>query len=458
MKIVSQISESFDTIVKNCKELSKRLIIEKIENLDKRLYVYVDKKRFTLIKIVPRTILTTAGIITYRRRYYYDEVEQNYIFILDNQLGIPKNIRMSNELILKIFDLAATMTYSEVGKHLSDEFDMNPSPTISGEIKSYTVDGSGNISVTIQAFDEFDLSKFTIWRTIKNIEIESILPPKIRLTKERIHLQIDEKYVNINPSKKRNEKHDDKNKKRYYTSTIFAGREEIGTKGKHKLLNKSYISACNLTDLKTKINQVLKEEYKVDLRYKIFLSGDLASYIQNFREDITVCNAKYVPDKFHVIHDLFNIVGKSFNESWLYDDEKLAELVLILKNSDDPNAPKYKNLITKNPTIFMTYLDKNYLGCSQEGQNSHIYSVRFGKYANRFLPSTIEKLAMVREATALGCDITIKHINREIPRKVEIINVEYDFSERDKPYIDLTAMKYDSQKLFRNLIYGSYNV
>ncbi|MCQ2740468.1 MAG: UPF0236 family protein [bacterium] len=425
MKIVSQISESFDTIVKNCKELSKRLIIEKIENLDKRLYVYVDKKRFTLIKIVPRTILTTAGIITYRRRYYYDEVEQNYIFILDNQLGIPKNIRMSNELILKIFDLAATMTYSEVGKHLSDEF---------------------------------DLSKFTIWRTIKNIEIESILPPKIRLTKERIHLQIDEKYVNINPSKKRNEKHDDKNKKRYYTSTIFAGREEIGTKGKHKLLNKSYISACNLTDLKTKINQVLKEEYGVDLRYKIFLSGDLAPYIQNFKEDITVCNAKYVPDKFHVIHDLYNIVGKSFNELWLYDDEKLAELVLILKNSDDPNAPKYKNLITKNPTIFMTYLDKNYLGCSQEGQNSHIYSVRFGKYANRFLPSTIEKLAMVREATALGCDITIKHINREIPRKVEIINVEYDFSERDKPYIDLTAMKYDSQKLFRNLIYGSYNI
>lgn len=89
--------------------------------------------------------------------------------------------------------------------------------------------------------NEYELSKFTIWRTIKNIEIESVVPPKISLNNERNHLQIDEKYVNINPSKKRDENHKRKNKKRYYTSTIFAGREEIGNKGKRKLLNKSYV-------------------------------------------------------------------------------------------------------------------------------------------------------------------------------------------------------------------------
>lgn len=425
MKILSQTHETFDTIIKNCHELSKQLIIEKIQNLDRKLYFYIDKKRFTLIKIVPRTILTSAGIITFKRRYYYDEIERNYIYLLDNQLGIPKNIRMSNELILRIFDLSSIMTYSEVGKHLSNEF---------------------------------ELSKFTIWRTIKSIEIESIVPPKICFDKERIHLQIDEKYVNINPSKKRDEKHHKKSKKRYYTSTIFAGNEEIGNKGKHKLLNKTYISSCNLRVLKVKINQVLKDLYGVDFRNKIFLSGDLAPYIQNFSEDIKVCNTKYVPDKFHVIRDLSKIVGEEFNEKWLYNDEKLAELLLILRQSDDRNAPKYRKLIKKNPTVFMAYKDKNYLGCSQEGQNSHIYSVRFGKYANRFLPETIEKLAMVREATSLGCDIKITNCEREIPKKVEILNVEYDFSQKEKPYLDLSQMKYETQKLFRDLIYGSYNI
>lgn len=425
MKIVSQILETFDTIIKNCQELSKQLTIQKIENLDKRIYSYIDKKRFTLIKITPRTILTSAGIITFKRRYYYDEIEENYVFLLDNQLGIPKNIRMSNELILRIFDLAAIMTYSEVGKHLSNEF---------------------------------ELSKFTIWRTIKNIDIESIVPPKIVIDKERIHVQIDEKYININPSKKRDEKHKNKCKKRYYTSTIFAGNEEIGNKGKHKLLNKTYVSGCNLKNLKIQINQILKERYKVDFRYRIFVSGDLASYIQNFKEDITVCGATYVPDKFHVIRDLRKIVGPEFNEKWLYDEEKIAKLVLILRNSNDINAPKYKRLIKKNPTIFMTYLDQKYLGCSQEGQNSHVYSVRFGKYANRFLPETIEKLAMVREATTLGCDITITNRHREIPNKVDIANVEYDFAQREKPYIDLSQMKYETQKMFKDLIYGNYNI
>ena len=317
------------------------------------------------------------------------------------------------------------MTYSEVGKHLSNEF---------------------------------ELSKFTIWRTIKNIDIESIVPPKIVIDKERIHVQIDEKYININPSKKRDEKHKNKCKKRYYTSTIFAGNEEIGNKGKHKLLNKTYVSGCNLKNLKIQINQILKERYKVDFRYRIFVSGDLASYIQNFKEDITVCGATYVPDKFHVIRDLRKIVGPEFNEKWLYDDEKIAKLVLILRNSNDINAPKYKRLIKKNPTIFMTYLDQKYLGCSQEGQNSHIYSVRFGKYANRFLPETIEKLAMVREATTLGCDITITNRHREIPNKVDIANVEYDFAQREKPCIDLSQMKYETQKMFKDLIYGNYNI
>lgn len=425
MKILPQISETFDNIIKNCQELSKQLIQEKIKIMDNKIYSYVDKKRFTLIKIVPRTILTSAGIITFKRRYYYDEIEENYIYLLDNQLGIPKNIRMSNELILRIFDLAAIMTYSEVGKHLSNEF---------------------------------ELSKFTIWRTIKNIEIESIIPPKIALNDEKIHLQIDEKYININPSKKRDKKHKSKYKKRYYTSTIFAGIEEVGNKGKRRLKNKTYISRCTLKNLKAEINMVLKEQYKVDLGTNIYLSGDLATYIQNFKEDITVCDATYVPDKFHVIRDLRKIVGEKFNESWLYNDEKLAELVLILRKSTDPNAPKYKKLITRNPTIFMTYLSKDYLGCSQEGQNSHIYSVRFGKYANRFLPKTIEKLAMVREATSLGCDIKIINRNRVIPEKANITKVEFDFSEKDKLSIDLSGMKYQTQKMFKKLIYGSYNI
>ena len=49
-----------------------------------------------------------------------------------------------------------------------------------------------------------------------------------------------------------------------------------------------------------RINATLVKIYGVKENDKIYISGDLATYIQNSPEKITVCNAYYVPDKFHV--------------------------------------------------------------------------------------------------------------------------------------------------------------
>lgn len=421
MDIVSRVTENFDTLVNKSKDLAKEIFVKQLEKIDLDIYTIIDRKRFHIIRIDSRTILTTIGIITFKRRYYYDEIEENHVYLLDNQLQLPKNIRMSNELIIKIMNLASTMTYSEVGRSLSNEF---------------------------------VLSKFTIWKTIRDTNIELINPPKIDIGNNRVHVQIDEKYVNINPSKKRNEKHESKNKKRYLTATIFAGKEDVGNKGKKRLLNKTYISCCSLKSLKHQINIYLQDRYHLDYRNKIYLSGDLANYIQSFHNDIEICKAIYVPDKFHVIRDLRKIVGEEFNEKWLYDAEKLVHIVEKLKSSDHRDANKLRNLILKNPGIFLTYKDKKYLGCSQEGQNSHVYAPRFGKYANRFLKETIEKLALIREAIATDSDIKISYKNRELPKKKEIREVVFDFSEKMKFDIDLSNMSYGMAQSFKNIMFG----
>ena len=423
MNIVPHVSENFDEIINSTKNLAKTFIRKRLEQLDLDIYCSIDKKRFRIIKKVERTILTTAGIIKYTRRYYFDETKQEYIYLLDNQLQIPKGIRMSNELIIKIMDLASIMTYREVGTHLSNEF---------------------------------TLSKFTIWKTIKEVDIAIINPPKIDVGKDIVHVQIDEKYTNINPSKKRGEKHKNKNKKRYYTATIFAGREKIGNKGKYRLKNKKLISSASLQELRRRINTSLRKDYHRKINSKIYLSGDLATYIQNFPEYITTCVATYVPDKFHVVRDLKKIIGDDFNEGWLYDDTKLADIVIKLKESNHIAAPKLRKLIIKNPGIFDTYKKKDYLGCSQEGQNSHVYAPRFGKYANRFLKVTIEKLSLIREAVATGSDIEITHLNREIPEKEDLETISFDFMEKQKYVLDMTEMKYETQQMFKHIIYGSW--
>lgn len=424
MDILASKPEALDKILLFSKNMSKTLLTKQLENYDKYLYINIDHKRFKLIKFVERTLLTTIGIVKFKRRYYFDEFRNKYVFLLDNQVGIPTNVRMSNELILKILSLASIMTYSEVGKHLSDEF---------------------------------ELSKFTIWNTIHNTVVESYFDNDIDREGKKIHVQIDEKFININPSKKRNAKHKKKNKRRYYTLTIFTDYEEYGTKGKRRLLNKTLISSCELRKLFKRLNEILIDRYKVTIDEEIFVSGDYASYIQKFGENILCCKTKYVPDKFHTYKAIKDAFPDLYVDDWTLNNANFQQhLIKMIRNSKNKNVKKIATVLKKNPEIFKPYLDISYLGCSQEGQNSHVYAPRFGKYANRFLPSTIEKLSLVREARAHNSQICICNKKRLIQKKLDLDVYEYDFSERYKDALDTSQMKDESRKIFNTLKYGNW--
>lgn len=111
MDIVALKEETFDNFIVKAKEINKIQIRQDLENYDKEIYCSIDHNRFVLIRLDERTILSSYGIIKFKRRYYYD-------YLLDNKLNLPKFKRMTNELILKILDLASIMSYKDVGEHL----------------------------------------------------------------------------------------------------------------------------------------------------------------------------------------------------------------------------------------------------------------------------------------------------------------------------------------------------
>ena len=407
-------TESFDAILLNCQKYAKEFFVQRLEYYDRDIYCWVKDdpdKRFTLIRIDERTILTTIGIIKYKRRYYHDNLFDNNVYLLDNQLKIPPHIRMSNELIIKILDLASYMTYQEVGKHLSNEF---------------------------------ELSKFTIWKTIRDATIEAMYETNIDRKKLKVHLQIDEKFIGMTDSTR---------KKRYYTATIFAGKEKINKKS-HKLLNKTILSAAELSKLKKLINYHLRERYKVKIDEEVFVSGDLALYIQEFKESL-YCKAKYVPDKYHVYQAIKqNIPDIEIDSTSINNHDFQKYLINKLWGKDDIDAKKVLKLLRSEPKIFKTYLDKEYLGCSQEGQNSHVYAPRFGKYANRFSKATIEKLSLIREAEAMNINIKIGFLNRDIPKQLDIGQFSIDLEEPIRYSLDTREMKYELAKMFNDIKYG----
>jgi len=410
MNIVPLTNETLDGFLLKSQQVHKEAIKLALERYDKEIYSLIDHKRFVLIRLDERTILSSYGILRFKRRYYYDSYMDEYCYLLDNKLQIPKSKRMTNELILKILDLASIMSYKEVGEHLSNEF---------------------------------VISKYTIWKTINEVLLETYFDIDIDRKDLKIHVQIDEKYIGMISST---------NKKKYYTLTIFAGKELIGKS--YKLLNKTVISSSKLCDLKDKLNDILVNRYKVSFDEEIFISGDFATYIQNFNESIRYCKARYVPDKFHVYKTLKDTLPNVYVDDYSLNDNNFQNyLINELTKIDDDNARKLKNILIKNPKSFKSYLDPEYLGCSQEGQNSHIYAPRFGKYANRFSPSTIEKLSLIREAKTMNAKVILVHKYRKIPDSIDT-SIPEPYEDIVKYVLDTREMKFETTKMFNLIKYG----
>lgn len=167
---------------------------------------------------------------------------EEYCYLLDNQLQIPKSAMMTNELIIKILYLASKKIYSQVGKPL---------------------------------FNGFTLSKSTIWKAIKDILLKAYYADAIIRNGGKIYIQIDEKFIAMTTSK---------NKKNYYTLTIFEGKEI--NKKSCKLLNKTVLGSYSLTFLKAKLNDILINRYKVSVDEEIYVSGDFATHIEKFGNSI----------------------------------------------------------------------------------------------------------------------------------------------------------------------------
>ena len=410
MNILPLINETFDSFLLKSQQIHKEAIQKSLERYDKEIYSNIDHNRFILIRLDERTILSSYGIIKFKRRYYYDLFNKEYCYLLDNQLQLPKSKRMTNELILKILDLASIMSYKEVGEHLSNEF---------------------------------VLSKFTIWKTIHDVLLETYFDIDIDRKDYKIHVQIDEKFIGMVNSK---------NKKKYYTLTIFAGKKLVNKS--YKLLNKTVISSAQLCVLKAKLNDLLINRYKVSLEEEIYISGDLATYIQNFEGSIVCCKSRYVPDKFHIYKTLKDKLPDVWVDDISLDIKEFQEhIVERLSDFDDDDSKKLKRLLLKKPESLQTYLDPSYLGCSQEGQNSHIYAPRFGKYANRFSPSTIEKLSLIREARAMNAKIILVHKHRKLPELIDVSIYEI-YEEPIKYVLDTREMKYETQRMFNTIKYG----
>ena len=413
MNIIPANTTSFEDIVNNFIQQGKISTLEAIGKLLERIdkLLFAQKQSFEkVVKIKERCIQTTIGMLRFKRRYYYDKYEHKYRYKLDAFLRIPRRNRIMNNVKIKIIEAASEMSYEKAGRYACE--------------------------------DGLPVSKATVCRLIKNTEFY-IEDNNVLLDNDsKIHVQIDEKFVPIASSK---------NKKKLYTCTIFKG---VALKGSKRILqNRTLISSKSLNTFFKRINKSLLEKYKVKLDDEIYLSGDLATYIQNSPERIRVCKAIYVPDKFHVLRGLKTSIGVIANKYELNDDEYRNSLIDALKGIDDVDAKKIKKLLCNNPESLSYYLNYKYDGCSQECMNSHYFCPRFDKVPNVWEFDTIEKLSQIiccrenKSRIKLGWNDEFY----EMPYK-EIEPIDFEKEHRES--INTLGFDYQIKKFFLRLENG----
>ena len=301
---------NIDSVIKTIYGKLNEIVAKTLDLIDRNIYLQIIKNQnVQLISNCTKTVKTAYGKFTFKRRYYHYDLlgsERNF-YPLDEFLGIRPRTQYTDGCKLEIAYKASDLTYRQVGENISKGF---------------------------------KVSKSTVYRTINNLEIEQIIPEKIDNNESMVHLQIDEKYVSI-----KGEKH----KKRLYTGTIFKGRYLYRkNKDKAKLLNKTVFSAKTVTDLAEKANNYLKNIYKLNPEDAFYISGDLASYIRNFKNRIESATGIYVADKFHVFRDFLKFTGVILDNDSFDSDEKFEEHFQELKSIEDEKitkSPAYKNYI-----------------------------------------------------------------------------------------------------------------
>jgi hypothetical protein len=357
---------------KPLQELQRDLIKETIEEIDE---VYRQssyrKDRYVIERSNDENSFTsTCGVITYKRTYFKDKRDETFVHLADQACGITKKMRKSDDVVAKGLEHAVDSSYR-----------------LSGENATATDD---------------IISKQAVMKDLHEIEIPAIIP-KIKKKKQVkvLYINADEDHVSLQFNAKKgdlkvNEQGFKSNTIEPRLACIFEGIEKDGlTSKRNKLVNKHYFSGVykKSEDIWLEVLAYIDAVYDEEYLEKIYIMGDGAAWIKS-GTDVLGAKSVFVLDKFHLNQSIMRAIGHlgdsvSDARTTIYDaisleDYEQVNWALDLAESVAESDSKKKQIrrtkvYIKNhweAIILPNNDERARMGCSAEGQVSHILSSR----------------------------------------------------------------------------------
>lgn len=413
-------------------EAGRKTLVGILETVDTILFENVRRKfEYETKDLRKRTLMTDYGNIEYIRRYYRNKQTKEYVYLVDEKMGIEKNERIAKDVQSKIIEFAHDLSYCKTGKQV-----------VGNEIISPT----------------------TVMHKVRQEELKVETKEEKKQIK-RLYIEADEDHVS------------ERGNKIGMPKLIYV-HEGNYTKGKRNMLKNVHYIGClgkNSEELWLEVAEYIDKKYDVGSIEKVYIGGDGAGWIKEGLNWIE--KSEFVLDRFHLLKYI-NQATVEFPEYrskiWyninIFDPISVESIFkeLIEKTLNEKRKEKviesYKYIKKQWKGIEIYETDKKYLrGCSAEGHISHVYSDRMSSRPRTWCDDGIDKMSRLRVFVSNGGKIyeeliKKKKINTKLKKYDKIIqrHIKQDVEETSHYAFSVvnTGMHSNIRKILSKIMYG----
>ncbi|MHB8172106.1 MAG: ISLre2 family transposase [Thermincolia bacterium] len=325
-----------------------------------------------------REIYTKFGGLKFERTYFQDKRHQEYVYLLDQVVGLEGHERISGNVAVDLVEHASEASYWKSSKNVSR-----------GEISPQTV-----------------MNKV---RLVKDLKIN--LPESKRKVKV-LHVEADEDHVALQ----------DGTNTIVPLISIHEGIERNGKRGLCK--NIRHISDYGKSTEQLWLEAVnwIYEAYEVDDIERIYLHGDGAAWIKEGLNWLP--KSKMVLDRYHLNRaiitatgsqpeyrkDIYSALSEGNQEEFKTTIRQLQFNAMV--PSERKRIDEFKRYVLNNWGAISIYGEEACAGSCTEGHISHILSSRLSSRPMGWSKKGLKAMAKLRAYCGSGGQIELKHIKK----------------------------------------------
>lgn len=333
------------------------------------------KKHFYVKDRRVRTIISSFGIITFKRRVYIHNQSYERYYFVDEKLQIRKYQRVLDELLFKMIHelIAEKSSYQKIASR-------------------------------------YLLSPTTLYNGLKNLDLSNVNETKPTLYESPVlYVQADEHYIS-------SQKQPTKGKFMVKQVVLFDELERI-CRGRNRLKQRTILNQRQHESNEafyTRVSDFIYESLPEENVPTIVARGDGASWIKSLAETV---GATFYIDGFHFTKALWECCPRDSKAAYRFlmnylqakDYTNFEKIILILRNSskmDDlpqKTQDNMKYLIQHSPSFFKAQRDK-LIGCSAEGMISHYLASQLTRHPKAYNPSIAYTTATLLSMVHNGLD------------------------------------------------------